>query len=210
MVLTEPKAKRAIAFFDGQNLYRHAKAAFGHHHPNYDVKKLFAAVCVQQGWIETAIRFYTGTPSHAESPMWHGYWSNRLLGMRRVGIHVTSRPIRYHQEERTLPDGSKTIVTSAQEKGIDIRLALDIVRLARQGQYDVAVLFSQDQDLTEVVEEVKEISHTAARWMKIACAFPVGDQATSKRGIEGTDWIRLDAQTYNSCLDPHDYRPKSS
>ena len=27
---------RAIAFFDGQNLFGHAKSAFGHSHPNYD------------------------------------------------------------------------------------------------------------------------------------------------------------------------------
>ena len=27
---------RAVSFIDGQNLFRHAKDAFGHHHPNYD------------------------------------------------------------------------------------------------------------------------------------------------------------------------------
>ena len=31
---TEPDIKRAVSFIDGQNLYRHAKDAFGHHHPN--------------------------------------------------------------------------------------------------------------------------------------------------------------------------------
>ena len=27
----EPTVKRAVSFFDGQNLFRHAKNAFGHH-----------------------------------------------------------------------------------------------------------------------------------------------------------------------------------
>ena len=36
----EPDIKRAVSFIEGQNLYRHAKDAFGHHHPNYDPRKL--------------------------------------------------------------------------------------------------------------------------------------------------------------------------
>ena len=34
----EPTKKRAVAFFDGQNLYHQAKATFGHKIPNYDQK----------------------------------------------------------------------------------------------------------------------------------------------------------------------------
>ena len=40
----EPEFKRAVSFIDGQNLFRHAKDAFGHHHPNYDPRKLTEAV----------------------------------------------------------------------------------------------------------------------------------------------------------------------
>ena len=36
----EPDIKRADSFIDGQNLYRHAKDAFGHHHPNFDPRRL--------------------------------------------------------------------------------------------------------------------------------------------------------------------------
>ena len=43
--------KRVIVFFDGQNLYRHAKDAFGHHHPNHDPKKPFDAVCADKRWV---------------------------------------------------------------------------------------------------------------------------------------------------------------
>ena len=46
----EPHVKRAVSFFDGQNLYRHAKDAFGHHHPNYDPIKLSKAICAACGW----------------------------------------------------------------------------------------------------------------------------------------------------------------
>jgi uncharacterized LabA/DUF88 family protein len=36
-------------------------------------------------------------------------------------------------------------------------LALDAVRLARQNAYDVGLILSQDQDLTEAVEESASI-----------------------------------------------------
>jgi hypothetical protein len=46
----EPAEIRAITFFDGQNLFRCAKAAFGHVYPNYDPVALSNAVCVSKGW----------------------------------------------------------------------------------------------------------------------------------------------------------------
>ena len=94
----EPDIKRAVSFIDGQNLYRHAKDAFGHHHPNYDPSKLAHAVCVNDGWVNPGVRFYTGAPSAHRAPMWHGYWNRRLTAMRRAGIAVTSRPLRYRVE----------------------------------------------------------------------------------------------------------------
>ena len=59
----EPEIKHAVSFIDGQNLYRHAKDAFGHHHPNYDPRKLAEAVCAECGWVNYGVRFYTGVPS---------------------------------------------------------------------------------------------------------------------------------------------------
>jgi len=47
-----------MGFFDAQNLSRHAKDAFGHFHPNFDPKKLHAAVCVANGWTPNLTRFY--------------------------------------------------------------------------------------------------------------------------------------------------------
>ena len=94
----EPDIKRAVSFIDGQNLYRHAKDAFGHHHPSYDPRRLVDAVCADRDWVNHGVRFYTGFPSADRTPMWHGYWARRLTAMRRSGIAVTSRPLRYRAE----------------------------------------------------------------------------------------------------------------
>jgi uncharacterized LabA/DUF88 family protein len=207
MPIAEPAEKRAIAFFDGQNLFRHAKTAFGHIHPNYDPKKLFGAICLEKGWKSQGVRFYTGIPGTSGDPMWQAYWSNRLLQMRRAGIMVTSRELRYHEVQSVQPDGTTKTEKVAHEKGIDVRLALDVVRLARQKQYDVGVIFSQDQDLAEVVAEVKEIAGEQFRWIKIVSAYPSGPNATSSRGITGADWLPIIQGVYDQNLDPKDYRP---
>lgn len=204
----EPPVKRAVAFYDGQNLYHHAKAAFAHHHPNYDPIKLFDAICAQQGWQQVGIRFYTGVPTAAKDPLWHGFWSKKLLVLRRAGVLVTDRKLRYKTASAYDENGDEVEIEIAQEKGIDVRLALDVIRLALSNQFDVACIFSQDQDLAEVVADVREIGRTHDRWIKIASAFPSSATASSHRGIDGTDWIRIDRTTYDACLDPRDYRPK--
>ncbi|MVB00184.1 NYN domain-containing protein [Nitratireductor sp. CAU 1489] len=204
----EPQIKHAMAFIDGQNLYQHAKDAFGHHHPNYDPIKLHDAVCALHGWKPNLVRFYTGVPSALETPMWAGYWANRVLQMKRAGIHVTTRPLRYRKEEVAGGDGAKKIVTTPQEKGIDIRLALDVVSTARTKQWDVAVIFSQDQDLAEVVQEVRAIAKEQDRWLHICCPFPSGPNATSGRGIDKTTWCKMDQTFYDACIDSTDYRPR--
>jgi hypothetical protein len=94
------------------------------------------------------------------------------------------------------------------EKGIDIRIALDVVRLALEGAYDVAVIFSQDQDLSEVASEIRQIARREARWIKLASAFPSSPTYKNRRGINGTDWIVIERSLYDGCIDGRDYRPK--
>ena len=161
-------------------------------------------------------RFYTGIPSHIHSPMWASYWSNRVLAMKRNGICVITRPIRYKTEivqdssgtPELMSDGSSKQIIVPHEKGVDVRLALDIVSLARRRQFDIALIFSQDQYLQEVVPEIWDIAKEQNRWIKMVCAFPVSEAGSSARGIEKTDWCRMDRAFYDQHLDPNDYRPK--
>lgn len=207
-MITEPAQKRAIVFIDGQNLFHSAKEAFGHPFPSYDVKKLAQEVCVRKGWQLQQVRFYTGYPDAADNPFWNHFWTAKLAQMGREGVHVFNRPLRYRNQSVTLPDGTTQNILVGQEKGIDVRLALDVISLAWQGHYDVACVFSQDQDLSEVADEIRDISRITARWIQIASALPFSPASRNKRGINSTDWIKLDRATYDACIDPRDYRPK--
>ena len=84
-----------------------------------------------------------------------------------------------------------------QEEGIDVRIAVDVVSLAWQHAFDLALILSQDQDLSEVAREIRDIARRQDRWIEIASAFPVSPAATNRKGINWTDWIRM---TYDSCL----------
>jgi len=203
---TEPSVKRTFAFVDGQNLFYAAKHAFGYRYPNYDPLALAQAVCGAQGWQLDRVQFYTGLPRIEDNPFWNHFWTAKLASMGKRGIHTFSRHLRYRNQTVALPDGKATTVLVGQEKGVDIRVALDIVRMARQKLYDVALLFSQDQDLSEVADEVRHISEEQDRWIKIACAYPTSPTYDNRRGIERTDWVKIDRVLYDKCFDPNDYR----
>lgn len=202
----EPQTKRVTAFVDGQNLYYAAKESFGYHYPNFDPQALAEAVCTPRHWSLIATRFYTGVPDAKDDPHWNQFWTARLAVLGTRGVHTFSRPLRYRNRAVLLPSGGMATILVGQEKGVDIRLALDVVRLARERAFDVALLFSQDQDLSEVADEIRSISREQDRWIKMACAFPLSPTSRNRRGVNGTDWLPIDRATYDACLDPLDYR----
>lgn len=202
----EPTPKRAIAFIDGQNLFYAVKYAFGYTYPNFDVPELARAVCQARAWTVSQTRFYTGIPSVQDDPFWNHFWTAKLAVMGTRGVVTFSRHLKYRNQTVSLPDGSTTTVLVGQEKGVDVRLALDVVRLAREAAFDVAVLFSQDQDLSEVADEVRAISMERQRWIKVACAFPTSPTYQNIRGVNNTDWVRFDRKLYDTCIDRTDYR----
>jgi len=63
-------------------------------------------------------------------------------------------------------------------------------------------------DGQKVADEIRQIAKRQVRWIKMASAFPVSPASQNRRGINGTDWIKIDRATYDACLDARDYRPK--
>jgi uncharacterized LabA/DUF88 family protein len=204
----EPNIKRTVCFFDGQNLFHHVRAAFGYTYPNYSPLALASRMCRDHGFNLHEIRFYTGIPEASEDRFWNAFWSAKLLAMSRMGIRTFSRPLRYREKTFRIRDSIEFSTRVGEEKGIDVRIAIDVLRMARKNELDVAVLFSQDQDYSEVADEVRDVAREFGRWIKIVSVFPDSPTASNRRGINKTDWIRLERGVYDSCIDPRDYRPK--
>ncbi len=201
------QAKKAIAFVDGQNLFAAARDAFGITTASYGVAALSQAIAAQRGWEVAEVRFYTGVPERHDNPGLRFWWTARLRRLRADGVAVTARPLRRRRKRARLDDGRQLEFDVLEEKGIDIRIALDVVRAVLERQCDVVLLFSQDQDFAELAREVRRIAARQRRWVDIASAYPVGSGTRNSRGVDGTDWIRVDRGLYDACLDERDSRP---
>ena len=193
---------RTIVLIDGQNLYHLARRAWAsgssspYAWPSYDVETL-ARVLVSRtlGRILTEIRFYTGVPDPSGGPsqlFWHVFWSNKIRYLRSLGIYV------YRGR----------VSAGGQEKGVDVSLALDLVRATYDRQYEAAIIVSQDWDFGPAVRLAKEIAQAQGRRLVFESCFPVGPGSPSRRGVPGTTWIPIDQATYDACRDSRDYRPR--
>ncbi|MEA3507884.1 MAG: hypothetical protein U9R40_03060 [Synergistota bacterium] len=98
MPFVEPSSKRAITFFDGQNLFYAAKNAFGYSWPNFDPQKLAETVCCREGWNLSETRFYTGVPSPEDDSFWSHFWMAKLANMGRSGVKTFSRQLKYRNQ----------------------------------------------------------------------------------------------------------------
>ena len=194
MPYSVPAIKRVYTFFDLQNFYLSAKAAWGVKYPNFDPIALSKCIVSKYAdWALTGIRLYTGIHTVQKNPVWHKFWNKKLTFHKNADkrVDVFTAPLHYNNG-------------IASEKGIDIRIALDLVRATRLNSCDVVVLFSRDTDFAEVAKEIRDIAYEKQRWIKIASVMP--DHTAMKRGIDKTDWIRLSLSEYNNCLDPNNYR----
>lgn len=196
---------RTVVFVDGQNLYHLARRAWAHcpvdaispyAWPSYDVEKLaHALVAGSPGRSLAEVRFYTGVPDPSvgrTQRFWHGFWSNKLRYLRSRGVYV------YRGR----------VSNGGQEKGVDVSLALDLVRATYERQYDAAIIVSQDWDFGPAVRLAKLIAQSQKRRLVFESSFPVGPASSSRRGVPGTTWVPIDQATYDACHDPTDYRPR--
>ena len=189
-----------ILFFDGQHLYRSAKDAWrpspavgpsNYSWPSYDVEKLANTLVSRDPQrVIKQIRFYTGVPDLNVDQFWHKFWTNKLRYLKSRGIETYKGRIN----------------SSGQEKGVDVRIAIDLVQLTYEQKYEVAMIISQDWDFGPAVRLAKEIAKDQGRQLTFESCFPVGSGTTYKRGVPGTIWIQIDQATYDICFDVRDYR----
>jgi hypothetical protein len=80
--------------------------------------------------------FYTGVPESGDNAHWHDFWQKKLATMGRQGIQLFTRSLRYRNKVISLPGGGQYTFLCGEEKGIDVRIALDIVRFSHRRECD--------------------------------------------------------------------------
>lgn len=94
----------------------------------------------------------------------------------------------------------------AREKGIDVKLAIDIVSMATRREFDVAILMSRDTDLKPALEFVRDLHGTPYPRCEVA-AWSSPSGYSKRLSIPGTQiWCHwLDESDYEAVSDPTNY-----
>lgn len=193
----EPVTKRAVAFIDASNTRASARRAFGESFGNFNPVALAEEVCAAQGWTLAGVSYYLGVPDVRVTEDGHYTWMKRCARWRKQGVRVFTRTL--------LQDEQGT----QREKGIDVRLALDAVSQFRRGLYDVALIFSQDQDFSELAAELKAIAREEKRWVQVISAFPAAETTeAAPSGISGTIGLALGETEFRKVLDTPENRKR--
>ncbi|MFP3943516.1 MAG: NYN domain-containing protein [Alphaproteobacteria bacterium] len=183
------RRRRVAVFFDGRNARGGAAKAFDSDElANFSPRLLARQVCEAQGWQLASVSYYIGLPGEGRLVRGESRedLEKRLGHWRRQGVRVVTRPLSGRNKE----------------KGIDVRLALDMTQQFRRGQYDVALIFSQDQDFQEVVDELRELGRLEGRRVLTACAFPGREDPKFNRGIDNVDYtLPLSRDVYERSLE---------
>ena len=198
------RSQRLLLFLDAQNVYRGARRAFcddydPHTYGNFDPMKMGALVCSRAAAGTTSVlagvRVYTGRPDSTKQPQAYGPHMRQCAAWQAAGVTVIARALRYPY------DWPKS---AAEEKGIDVALAVDFVTLAIDGAYDIGVIFSTDTDLKPALEYVD-------RKCPQVCTVAAWTSPTSRGRLslkDGNLWCYwLDRNDYDSVADLTDYRP---
>jgi hypothetical protein len=152
---TSGSAQRVIVFMDYQNVHGWARRQFHPHGTDPAVGHVdplrLAQLLVTRRRYPSAleqVRVYRGRPSPdhqataaAANDRQTSEWQRSRL------VTVIRRPLRYP------PDWP---ATRAQEKGVDVALAIDLVTMGLAGDYDAAILFSSDTDLLPALETIAQ------------------------------------------------------
>ena len=146
-----------------------------------------------------AVHVYRGRPSPDRQPVPAAANDMRTSAWSRDRrVNVVRRPLRYPRDF-----GEVGCTERPREKGVDVKLAIDLVRGSLEGSYDVAVLFSRDTDLLPAVEMVYQQHQRTGAGIELATW-----QGTSRLRLEGTQvpyCHYLTEAEWQVCRDRYDY-----
>ncbi len=156
-----------MVFIDGQNLFKGLHRRFKTRvHPI-----LLAGALAGEDRELVGTFYYSGIHDADVDQKMFELVRRRHDLIRRTGVEVHERTLRYHWEWSVdrddvpppwyddAPKKAKATVykkRKAREKGIDVALALDAVSAILGDRCDVAVIVSRDRDLMEIADQVRQ------------------------------------------------------
>lgn len=194
---------RVVVFVDYQNVYRRARACFGleaDSHPAGQIRPLELGLRIagkRQGRELDQVRIYRGLPDSTKDPQGNAPARRQIQSWEPdPRTHVFTRTLRYPGDWP---------VSKAQEKGVDVALAVDFVTMAVRGEFDVGVIFSNDTDLLPALESVLAMTQGAGL-AEVAAWQPDAGHGYRLRIPGESLWCNwLTKQDYEVVADSRDY-----
>lgn len=137
---------RIIIFIDGSNFYHRLKYLTKDTDCsllNFNFVKFCEWLCGDNQLVE--IRYYIGAIRRQKNSKSEELYNNQqrlFYKLQQKNIKIILGQLIQHKDK------------SYHEKGVDVRLSVEMIRLALQDKYDVAYLLSSDTDLVPAVEEI--------------------------------------------------------
>jgi uncharacterized LabA/DUF88 family protein len=192
-------------FIDYQNVYGTARETFHPLHAPYtagqiDPLRLGELLAAKSPYDRelAEVRVYRGQPDSTKDPKGYGASSRQHAAWRaNPKTTVITRTLRY---PRNWPR------ERAEEKGIDVALAVDFVVMAVRGEYDVGILMSVDTDLKPALEAVADLKGAPYPRAEVA-AWSAPNQHSRRLSIRTAKlWCHwLGPTDFTACADPTDY-----
>ncbi len=168
--------ERVAVFMDGANIYRAFKSSFGS--ARYSPIKLANALAAGRSLVRA--NFYIGAVP------------------QQMGVKLYADQQRFLSRLKQLPGLTVWTGRMAQtggrwyEKGVDVKIATDMVALAYTDEYETAILVSGDGDLAPAVREVRRVGRVVENAM-----------ARSRRSWhllqESSKFLVIDQDIFQSC-----------
>ena len=190
--MTFDSSSRVAVFVDGSNLYFAVRDGL-HRQDNIDVEKLASKLTKGRQLVRIYYYHVPRLEGESEAARRHQAFLNRLGYVDYLQLRL-GRIVPRLVKLRCQSCGKDIEYTTHIQKGVDTRIAIDMVGLALLDAYDVAILVSGDADLAEAVNFIKE--HTR-KYVENACIMW---QGWAKNLREAADVrIRLSEEFLSDC-----------
>lgn len=196
-------AEKLILFIDDKNFYNGARRAFfsntdSHFYGQVNPIELGNLICSRPSSTQRQlhqVRIYTGRPDSTKEPKTYAAHIKQCQSWIKTGAEVITRTLRYPND---WPN------SKAQQKGVDVALAVDFVALAIDGEYNIGVIASTDSDLRPALEYVNKKCSGKCHIEVAAWSSP---RTKSRLSIPGSNlWCHwLHKADYDAIADLTDY-----
>lgn len=142
-------------FVDLQNLHNFLKHNCGVAATQVHLPNMLHEFGLSHGLRISELHIFTGIHDPAREPQRHEHMAKRLRWLSHRGAKVTALPLSYYTDRETKE-------VRAVEKGVDVRIASEILRAVNDGLCH-AIVVTQDKDIAEAVQVAAEMSEERGR-----------------------------------------------